>query len=85
MASPTRKIQTSVRPHFEKQRNPSQHVDLFTGEEANGILYLFRLSDDDGKKYNRVSNKFKAHFVKQRNPIYRRRSLICVDRKKENL
>ena len=55
------------------------------GEEANGILHLFELSDVDRKKYNTVSNKFKAHFVKQRNPIYEQRSLICVDRKKENL
>ena len=41
------------------------------GEEADGILYLFGLSDNDRKKYNTVSNKFKVHFVKQRNPIYK--------------
>ena len=40
------------------------------GEEANGILYSFGLSNDDRKKYNTVSNKSEAHFVKQRNPIY---------------
>ena len=55
------------------------------GEEADSILYLLGLSDDDRKKYNTVSNKSEAHFVKQRNPIYKRRSLICVDRKKENV
>ena len=52
--------------------------------EADGILYSFGLSNNDRKKYNTVSNKSKAHFVKQRN-LYERRSLICVDRKKENL
>ena len=31
---PIRKIQTSFRPHFEKQRNPSQHVDLFNGRRG---------------------------------------------------
>ena len=49
------------------------------GEEADSILYSFGLSDDDRKKYNTISNKYKAHFVnpciismvKQRNPIYK--------------
>ena len=56
-------------------------------EEADGrILYSIGLSDDDRKEYNTVSNKSEAHFLKRRNPpIYERRSLICVDRKKENL
>ena len=40
------------------------------GEEANSIFYLFGLtiwlSDDDRKKYNIVSNKSEAHFVKQK-------------------
>ena len=48
-------------------------------EEVNGILYLFGLSDDDRKKYSTVSKKSEAHFVKQRNPMYERRSLICVE------
>ena len=26
-----------------------------------------------------------AHFFKRRNPVYERKGLICVDRKKENL
>ena len=30
-------------------------------EEADGIRYLFGLSDDDRKKYNTVSNKIEAH------------------------
>ena len=55
------------------------------GEEDNNILYSFGLSDDDRKQYNTVSNKYKAHFIKQRNPIYKQRSLICIDRKKKNL
>ena len=52
------------------------------GEEADGVLYSFGLSDDDRKKNNTVSNKSEDHFVKRRNPIYEQRS---VDRKKENL
>ena len=39
-------------------------------EETGSILYSFGLSDDDRKKYNTVSNKSEAHFVKPRNPIY---------------
>ena len=54
-------------------------------EETDGILYSFGLKDDNRKKYNTVSNKSEAHFVKQTNPIYKRRSLICIDKKKENL
>ena len=54
-------------------------------EEADGILYSFGLRHGDRKKYNTVLNKSEAHFVKQRNPIYKRRSIICIDRKKENL
>ena len=54
-------------------------------EEANGILYSLRLSNNDRKKYNTVSNKSEDHIVKQINPIYEQRSLICIDRKKENL
>ena len=34
------------------------------GEEADGVLYSFGLSDNDRKKYNTVSNKSEAHFVK---------------------
>ena len=52
-------------------------------EEADGIHYSIGLSDDDRKKYNTVSNKSKAHFVKRRNPIYKRSNLICVYRHEE--
>ena len=55
------------------------------GEEANSILYSFGVSNDDRKKYNTVSNKSEAHFVKQRNPIYKRRNLIFVDRRRETV
>ena len=55
------------------------------GEEADGILNSFRLSNDNRKKYNTVSNKYEDHFVKQKSLIYEWRSLIYVDRKKENL
>ena len=39
-------------------------------EEADGTLCSFGLSDNDRKKYNTVSNKSEAHFVKGRNSIY---------------
>ena len=55
------------------------------GEESDGVLYLFGLSNDDRKKYNTVLNKSEDHFVNQRNLIYDQRNLIFVDRKKENL
>ena len=41
------------------------------GEEADGILYSFELSDNNRKKYNTASNKSEAHFVKERHPIYK--------------
>ena len=50
MALSIQKIQTSIRRHFEKQRNPNQHVAI--GEEADCILYSFEFSDNDSKKYN---------------------------------
>ena len=34
------------------------------GEEADGVLYSFGLSNDNRKKYNTVSNKSEDHFVK---------------------
>ena len=60
------KGQTSLRKG--KESWPSQHIDL--GEEADGILYSFGLSDDR-KKYTTVSNKFKDDFGKQINFIYK--------------
>ena len=43
-------IQASIRPHFKKQVNT---LIYSMGEEAEGILYLFGLSDDN-RKYNTV-------------------------------
>ena len=40
VASPIQKIQTSVRPHFKKQRNPSQHIDLFNGRRGRWHLLM---------------------------------------------
>ena len=42
------------------------------GDDADDILYSFRLTEADRKKYDTVSDKFKALFVKRRNPIYER-------------
>ena len=41
------------------------------GDEADDILYSFGLTKTDRKKYDTVSDKFEAHFVKRRNPIYK--------------
>ena len=76
------KHQTSLQT--VKKPKPINTLIYSMTEEADCILYLLGLSNDDRKKYNTVSNKSKAHFVKRRNPIYEGRSLICVDRK-ENL
>ena len=46
---------------------------LYTmGDEADDILRLFKLSEDDQKKYELVKDKFNRHFVKKRNVIYER-------------
>ena len=50
-----------IRPHFQSKETQVNTL-------ADGILYSFGLSDDR-MEYNTVSNKSKAHFVKQRNPI----------------
>ena len=42
------------------------------GDEADDILRSFALSDDDRKKYQPVTAKFEAHFIKKRNVIYER-------------
>ena len=42
------------------------------GAKADDILQSFRLSADDEKKYETVKNKFKAYFIKRRNPIFER-------------
>ena len=55
------------------------------GGKAYSILYSFGLSDDNRKKYNTVSNKSEAHFIKQMKPYLRTKKFICVDMKKENL
>ena len=71
---------------LQKAEKPQVNMLIYSmREEANGIFYSCGLSNDDRKKYNTVSNKSEAHFVKRRNPIYERRISICVDRKKENL
>ena len=42
------------------------------GDEADDILRSFALSDDDRKKYQPVTARFEAHFIKKRNVIYER-------------
>ena len=42
------------------------------GEEAEDILRSFALSEEDKKKYQPVTAKFEAHFVKKHNVIYER-------------
>ena len=42
------------------------------GDQAKDVLLSFRLSDQNKKKYDTVKAKFESHFIKCRNPIYRR-------------
>ena len=42
------------------------------GDQADDILLSFRLSDENKKKYDMVKAKFESHFIKRRNPIYKR-------------
>ena len=82
VVSPIHKIKTSIRPHFEKQRNPSQHVEI--REEADSILYSFGLNDQWQKEVQHSTNKSEAYFVKRINPMYKWTSLchcgvlLCV-------
>ena len=42
------------------------------GSEAEDILTSFRLSEADSTNYDTVKDRFQAHFVHRRNPIYER-------------
>jgi len=42
------------------------------GDKADDILCSLGLTEDERKKYDTVSGKFEAHFIKRRNPIYER-------------
>ncbi len=42
------------------------------GDEADDILSTFRLSEEDGKKYDTVVGKFQGYFVKRRNTLFER-------------
>ena len=77
------KYQTSLRK--VKPETQANTLIYSMREEADSILYSFGLSNDDRKKYSTVLKKYEAHSVKRRNPIYERRSLVWVDRKKESL
>ena len=77
------KYQTSLRK--VKPETQANTLIYSMREEADSIFYSFGLSNDDRKKYSTVLKKYEAHSVKRRNPIYERRSLVWVDRKKESL
>ena len=42
------------------------------GQEADDIFSSFGLSEDDGKRYDLVKEKFESHFIKKRNPVFER-------------
>lgn len=42
------------------------------GDEADDVLRSFALSDDENKDYDKVMEKFEAHFVKRRKNILER-------------
>ena len=57
----------------EKAEEAQVNTLIYTmGNDAEDILRLFWLSDDDSKKYDVVKGKFDSHFVKRRNVIYER-------------
>ena len=57
----------------EKEDEVQVNTLIYTmGDDADGILRLFRLSMTDSKNYDTVKAKFEAHFVKKQNMIYER-------------
>ena len=58
--------------HPKVKKNQVNTLIYTMGDEADDILYSFGLTEADRKKYDTVSDKFEAHFVKRRNPIYER-------------
>ena len=63
-----------------KAKKPSQKVDLFNGRrDRQHPLFVWI----EWRRQKEVSNKFEVHFVKQRNPIYEQRSLICIYRQEK--
>ena len=68
--------------HFERfrqasglaQKSKENHVNALVyamGEEADGILCSFRLSEENSKKFDKVKG-FDKYFIKKRNVIYER-------------
>ena len=53
------------------------------GDEADGILRSFGLTEADSKKYDTVLAKFEAHFVKRRNVIFSERAKFNMRRQDE--
>ena len=57
----------------EKEETSQIHTLIYTmGDEAEDILNSFRLTEDQGKEYNTVVEKFGRHFVKRKNQIFER-------------
>ena len=42
------------------------------GDQADGILTPFTLSDEDRKSYTTMKSKFNNHFIQRRNVIFER-------------
>ncbi len=57
----------------EKDEVKQIHTLIYSmGDEADDILSTFRLSEEDGKKYDTEVEKFQGYFVKRRNTIFER-------------
>ena len=59
---------------LDKKSSELQVIALIynMGDQADDILLSFRLSDKNKKKYDTEKAKFESHFIKRRNPIYKR-------------
>ena len=57
----------------EKEQTSQIHTLIYTmGDEAEDVLTSFRLTEEQGKSYTTVVEKFDGYFVKRRNLIFER-------------
>ena len=65
-------LQTSIRPVRKGRSESSERISFAMVYQAEYILTLFRLSEENGKKYTVVKEKFENYFVERLNKIYER-------------
>ena len=58
-----------------KNKTESEQIDCLIycmGDQAESILTALKLTEDEGKKYDKVVDAFENHFIGKRNTIYER-------------